>query len=114
MDMVSTFLKLWNQSSLLLVHGKDATDIFMIFNLLTQDGVLQTCIWDSGLCILAVSSTVLTKTDDSFSHSTHTNADFVPGFDHCHSLLNTFSFIAHYSYDAHTYIQHSAYELHST
>jgi hypothetical protein len=85
----------------------------MIFNLLTQDGVLQACIWDSGHWILAVSSAVLTKTDD-FSHSTHTNADFVPGLDHCHSLLSTLSFITHYSYDAHTYIQHSAHELHST
>jgi hypothetical protein len=27
-------------SSFLLVHGEDATDIFMILNLLTQDGVL--------------------------------------------------------------------------
>jgi len=49
MDMVSLFLKLWHQSSFLMVHEEDSTDIFMIFNLLTQHGVLKTCIWDSGL-----------------------------------------------------------------
>ena len=114
MDMVSMFLKLWYQSSFLLIHGEDVTDIFMIFNLLTRHGVLQTCIWNGGLWILAVSSAVLTKTGDDFSHSTHTNADFIPGLDQCHSLLNTFSFNAHYSYDVHTFIQHSAYEPHST
>jgi hypothetical protein len=102
MDMVSMFLKLWHQSSFLLVHQEDATDIF-ILNLLTQDGILQTCTWDSGVWNLAVSSAVLTKTCDGFSHSTHTNADFVPGLDYCHSPLNTFLFITHYSYDAHTY-----------
>jgi hypothetical protein len=65
MDMVSMCLKLWYQSSFLLVQGDNTTNICIIFNLLTQDGVLQTCIWDSGLWILAVSSAVLIKRVDS-------------------------------------------------